>query len=143
MHGNFLLYRELDSAFSRKLKADGDLSSCSSNAGTSSISDEQHRGLYGSLITSYNFKANGLVKKTLSVLVDGAKPHLVSYYRADDILSGRLQSVSAARDLFWLQPRAAMMTIECGHFKETDEVKTYVSNAVAPAPQPREDGNGL
>ena len=69
-------------------------------AGTSSISDEQYRGLYGSLITSYNFKANGLVRKTLSVLVDGTKLHLVSYYRADDVLSGRLQSVSAVRDLF-------------------------------------------
>ena len=143
MHGNFLIYRELHSASSRKVKAKGDLRSSSSNAGASSISDEQYRGLYGSLITSYNFKTNGLVKKTLSVVVDGSKLHMVSYYRADDVLSGRLRSISAVRDLFWLQPRAAMMTIEGGRSRETNDVETYVSNAVVPAPQPWKDGNEL
>lgn len=143
LHGNFFIYRELESASSRKVKTNGDLSSSGNNFSTSSMNDEQHRRLYGSLIASYNFKVNGLVKKTLSVVVDGSKLHLVSYYRADDVLSGRLRSVSAARDFFWLQPRAAMMTIERGLSRETNDVETNFSNAVAPAPLPWKDGNGL
>ena len=76
-HGDFLIYRELDTASSRKVKAGRDLSSSGDNAGTGSISDEQYRGLDGLLITLYNFKSNGSVKKILNFVANVSKLHLV------------------------------------------------------------------
>ncbi|KAG8676711.1 Global transcription regulator sge1 [Fusarium poae] len=48
------------------------------------------RELVGSLIDSYDFKATGLVKKTISITYNGIQHHLVSYYTVDDIKAGRL-----------------------------------------------------
>ncbi|KAI4147878.1 MAG: hypothetical protein L6R39_002980 [Caloplaca ligustica] len=42
------------------------------------------RGLVGSLVDSYEFKENGLLKKTMTVTIKGVSHHLVSYYSLDD-----------------------------------------------------------
>ncbi|KAF9027766.1 hypothetical protein BDZ89DRAFT_1134053 [Hymenopellis radicata] len=39
------------------------------------------------------FKPNGLIKKTITVTIEGADLHLVSYYTSEDIRSGRLRSI--------------------------------------------------
>jgi hypothetical protein len=46
---------------------------------------ELERSLIGSLIDSYGFRPNGLVKKTMSISVNGISHHLVSYYKVDDV----------------------------------------------------------
>jgi hypothetical protein len=46
---------------------------------------DTERQLIGSLIDSYSFKLNGLMKKTMSVMVQGVTYHLVSYYSVDDV----------------------------------------------------------
>ncbi|KAK3169578.1 hypothetical protein OEA41_008962 [Lepraria neglecta] len=57
---------------------------------TSSIKAEEspdkdaNRGLVGSLVDSYEFKENGLLKKTMTVTVHNVQHHLVSYYSLDD-----------------------------------------------------------
>lgn len=43
-----------------------------------------NRGLVGSLVDSYEFKENGLLKKTMTVTVHNVQHHLVSYYSLDD-----------------------------------------------------------
>lgn len=43
-----------------------------------------NRGLVGSLVDSYEFKENGLLKKTMTVTVNNVQHHLVSYYSLDD-----------------------------------------------------------
>ncbi|KAI5308211.1 hypothetical protein KEM55_006279, partial [Ascosphaera atra] len=53
---------------------------------------EIERALVGSLVDSYGFKEDGLVKKTMSVHIGGVTHHLVSYYSVEDVLSGRLRS---------------------------------------------------
>lgn len=46
------------------------------------------RALVGSLVDSYSFKKNGLIKKTMSITVKGQLHHLVSYYNPEDVISG-------------------------------------------------------
>lgn len=45
---------------------------------------DANRGLVGSLVDSYEFKENGLLKKTMTVTVNNVQHHLVSYYSLDD-----------------------------------------------------------
>lgn len=45
------------------------------------------RALIGSLVDSYDFMDEGLVKKTISVVVNGITHHLVSYYTLEDAAS--------------------------------------------------------
>ncbi|KAF5100505.1 hypothetical protein D0Z00_001233 [Geotrichum galactomycetum] len=46
------------------------------------------RSLVGSLVDSYGFKKDGLIKKTMSIIVHGQPHHLVSYYKPEDVISG-------------------------------------------------------
>ena len=118
--GNFLIYRELEKPFppGEKKRAkpkvkqqssseDGSIkqegiesplaSSAAPHSATASPSvksdseKDSKRALVGSLTESYNFKdPGGLVKKTMSVNVNGSHFHLVSYYDPDDVQRGAL-----------------------------------------------------
>ncbi|KAL7419986.1 Global transcription regulator sge1 [Cryptotrichosporon argae] len=72
-------------------------------AGGRSIDRQTERTLVGSLTNSYNFKPGGLVKKTMSVTVNGFNQHLVSYYTVDDAAAGRLRSPSTIPELASLE----------------------------------------
>lgn len=52
---------------------------------------EMERQLIGSLVDSYGFRPNGLVKKTMSISLNGVSHHLVSYYTVEDVKQRRLQ----------------------------------------------------
>ncbi|KAJ6441687.1 Gti1/Pac2 family protein [Purpureocillium lavendulum] len=129
--GNFLIYRELDKPFPpgekkraiRRKRATGGSSSGvtksegtsrSSNGGflpqTSDNSKDIERSLIGSLVDSYPFKENGLVKKTISITYHGIPHHLVSYYGVDDVLSGGLLTPSRDTGLRDIVPRVELMT---------------------------------
>lgn len=45
---------------------------------------DANRGLLGSLIDSYEFKKDGLLKKTMTVVINNVQHHLVSYYSLED-----------------------------------------------------------
>lgn len=45
---------------------------------------DANRGLLGSLVDSYEFKENGLLKKTMTVVINHVQHHLVSYYTLHD-----------------------------------------------------------
>lgn len=95
--GNFLIYRELDQPFApgekkRALKrARKPSNSMNSYDGESAQLSELDRSLVGSLVDSYAFRPEGLVKKTISVTLGGVSHHLVSYYSIDDVKSGKLR----------------------------------------------------
>jgi hypothetical protein len=59
-----------------------------------SLSKETERSLIGSLVNSYGFKEEGLVKKTLSVTVGGISHHLVSYYTVTDVMNNKFTTPS-------------------------------------------------
>lgn len=56
----------------------------SNNKMDDNLDKDANRGLVGSLVDSYEFKENGLLKKTMTVTVHNVQHHLVSYYSLDD-----------------------------------------------------------
>lgn len=144
--GNFLVYRELDKPFppgekKRAMKknrrptrpgepyprpeGDGQYSPTltNSNFDGSRAPSEMERSLIGSLIDSYGFKENGLVKKTMSVTVQGVTHHLVSYYNVQDVLNGTLRAPSQIESLSFIRPRMELLTKQSfrSPIEETDE----------------------
>ncbi|KAH8909587.1 hypothetical protein BR93DRAFT_935317 [Coniochaeta sp. PMI_546] len=113
----------------------------------------EERDLYGSLIDSYPFKAGGLVKKTITVTVDGVPHHLVSYYKAEDVLSGKLKTPSMDPQFIGIQPRESLLRnstfrvpVEQEEFRINENSEAYITQDQAhvhglyqpqPAYQPR------
>jgi hypothetical protein len=73
---------------------------------------ELERSLIGPLVDSYDFRADGLVKKTMSISVNGVSHHMVSYYKVDDVKHDvlarplrdpRLQHISVRPELYLKQ----------------------------------------
>ncbi|KAF3925601.1 hypothetical protein ABW21_db0205294 [Orbilia brochopaga] len=110
--GNFLLYRELSRPFPPGQKKRAQRKNQPKTRRPGSEIDDPHqqfhpmglpdpgragppgdsdRALVGSLIDSYDFKTNGLVKKTISIQDDSSRQfHLISYYIPQDVLDNRL-----------------------------------------------------
>jgi Gti1/Pac2 family transcription factor len=131
--GNFLVYRELDKPFppgekkrankakKRRPSQPGDpyarpdgssneggyspTTPQSSSFGFEKSGTEMERQLIGSLIDSYGFKADGLVKNTMSVTVQGVTHHLVSYYNVTDVLNNQLRTPTQTENLHYIRPR--------------------------------------
>lgn len=99
--GNFLVYRELDK---RTPQNDLDNVRCHSNKGLQNLSERQReRALVGSLTSSYRFKQDGLIKKSMSLVVNGVPQHLISYYSKEDVLANRLKTPSSIPELASLE----------------------------------------
>jgi hypothetical protein len=136
--GNFLVYRELERPFppgekKRAMKRSkrspgivkqetfGSSSGISSgynvasaassyDASSPSLSKETERSLIGSLVDSYGFKEEGLVKKTVSVTVGGVSHHLVSYYTVADVMNNRFITPSKDSRFQHITPRPDLIT---------------------------------
>src|SRR5215469_10208557 len=94
--GNFLIYRELDKRAppGEKKAQPSEQRQRSNSADESSVERNKERALVGSLTNSYKFKKNGLIKKTMSIVVHGVSQHLISYYTKEDVLAGKLRTPS-------------------------------------------------
>jgi len=120
---NFLLYRQMNQPFNpgekkRALKKDRG-GPANSNAASSSQApgvplqpgqpghrypgfegmdqqtyDANLRQIVGSLVDSYQFLPDGLIKKTISLKVNGEAWHLVAYYTVEDVVNSRLRRPS-------------------------------------------------
>ena len=75
-----------------------------------SLSKEAERSLIGSLVDSYGFKEEGLVKKTLSVTVGGISHHLVSYYTVIDVMNNKFTTPSKDPRFQHVTPRGDLIT---------------------------------
>ncbi|WWD22260.1 hypothetical protein CI109_106751 [Kwoniella shandongensis] len=71
----------------------------SASEGGGAMDRQKERQLVGSLTNSYKFKDGGLVKKTMSVSVNGFAQHMVSYYSVEDVLAGKLRTPSTIPEL--------------------------------------------
>lgn len=157
--GNFLVYRELDKPFppGEKKRAnkekkrrpsrpgdpyarpegsanDGGYSPTtpqSSSFGAEKPATEMERQLIGSLIDSYGFKADGLVKKTMSVTVQGVTHHLVSYYNVTDVLNNQLRTPSQTENLHYIRPRPELTSSQSfrSPLEEVDDYENQVRQA--------------
>jgi Gti1/Pac2 family transcription factor len=123
--GNFLVYRELDKPFppgekKRAMKKPqrrpsrpgepypspmGPENGQPVYGGAERAPSDVERQLIGSLIDSYGFKSDGLVKKTMSVTVQGVTHHLVSYYNVHDVIANTLRTPSQTETLQYIRPR--------------------------------------
>lgn len=118
--GNFLIYRELDkrapgekrlsiasasSSSAAAAAASGDMRQRSFSADTTAMSPDRsrERQLVGSLSDSYKFRKDGLIKKTMSIVVNGVAQHLISYYHPQDVLHGKLRTPSSVPELATLE----------------------------------------
>ncbi|KAK9313298.1 Gti1/Pac2 family-domain-containing protein [Lipomyces starkeyi] len=103
--GNFLVYRQLEKPFApgekkraakrnRRKKRTSISNTPPQHPGSSIYDPEAERALVGSLVDSYGFKDGGLIKKTMSVLINGSPHHLVSYYKPEDVMQGNFSTPS-------------------------------------------------
>ncbi|KAK2778552.1 hypothetical protein FQN52_004611 [Onygenales sp. PD_12] len=136
--GNFLVYRELDKPFPpgekkramkkgsrrpvqatrpgepypRPQENNGSAYPTSTSPGATfgerTQQSELERQLVGSLVDSYGFKEAGLVKKTMSVTVNGVTHHLVSYYSLEDVVQNAMNVPSHDENLRYIRPRAEL-----------------------------------
>ncbi|KAI7906509.1 Gti1/Pac2 family-domain-containing protein [Cokeromyces recurvatus] len=120
--GNFLIYRELDnkkgagenkkrlSAYNHSSNTDMSFGNPLNNTTIrrsfsidGSINRDRERQLIGSLSDSYRFKENGLIKKTMSIVLNGVAQHLISYYDPNDVLQEKLRAPSSVPELASLE----------------------------------------
>lgn len=111
--GNFLIYRELQdkklmrSPYSTDSNMILDKQTARNNGGYVIAPDllrrQQEKALVGSLKTSFKFKRNGLIKKSMSLIVDGVQQHIISYYSKEDVLSKKLRTPSSLVELSSLE----------------------------------------
>ncbi|KAJ3499618.1 hypothetical protein NLG97_g186 [Lecanicillium saksenae] len=146
--GNFLIYRELEKPFppgekKRALKktkkspqgiskpepiSQANMSYlAAAGVDPASVNKDQERSLIGSLVDSYPFKPEGLVKKTISICYQGVPHHLVSYYNVDDVVSGKLQTPTSVLGLQNITPRTELFLSQ--NFRTpVDEVEYAVAD---------------
>lgn len=112
--GNFLIYRELQDKKSMHSPYSTDLNMMLLDKKTTRNNDgyviapdllrrQQEKALVGSLKTSFKFKRNGLIKKSMSLIVDGVQQHIISYYSKEDVLSKKLRTPSSLVELSSLE----------------------------------------
>ncbi|KAF7727194.1 hypothetical protein EC973_007892 [Apophysomyces ossiformis] len=107
--GNFLIYRELDKrALNDKKTSLSDARQRSYSADHQATSEttidrNRERQLVGSLSDSYKFRKDGLIKKTMSIVINGVSQHLISYYHPKDVLHNKLRTPSSVPELASLE----------------------------------------
>ncbi|KAF0421773.1 Gti1/Pac2 family-domain-containing protein [Gigaspora margarita] len=103
--GNFLIYRELDKRTPAGKKETTTMERQRSNSTDTEFQVEKNkeRALVGSLTNTYRFKKGGLIKKTMSIMVNGVNHHMISYYTKEDVLACKLKIPSAIPDLAILE----------------------------------------
>ncbi|KAF9475449.1 hypothetical protein BDN70DRAFT_814106 [Pholiota conissans] len=103
--GNFLVYREINerttSRSSHKKPYPGDESPTRSLIHKGSP-EQISMNFKGHVADQGTFKAGGLIKKTITVTIDGADLHLISYYTSEDIRSGKLKRPTSRMDIMGL-----------------------------------------
>ncbi|PAV16109.1 protein related to pac2 [Pyrrhoderma noxium] len=106
--GNFLVYREVsDRAHSRSAPESRRSAKRRGNVLELSPADAAEQKLAKSLVGCLNdsngrFKPNGLIKKTITVVVDGSDHHLIAYYSQEDVKLGRLLPLASRSDIMAL-----------------------------------------
>lgn len=129
--GNFLIYRELDDASNpiRKSTAKPRTSSRSGRKRTGGASAANVAGSFGDW---YQFKQDGLVKKTISVSVQERTLHLVSYFTMEDVMLGRLLTPTVEPGLAHIVPRMDLFRSES--IRKPIDGADHFQHSESPAP---------
>ncbi|KAL5526635.1 PTH2 [Sanghuangporus sanghuang] len=107
--GNFLVYREVSDRSNARTVAEG-RRAAKRRGNTNELSAAElaeqklAKALVGCLSDgSGRFKPNGLIKKTITINVDGSDHHLIAYYNQDDVRLGRLLPLTSRLDIMALE----------------------------------------
>ena len=103
-------YGILSNGMSNGYNAASAAASTFDSANSNSLSKETERSLIGSLVDSYGFKEEGLVKKTVSVTVGGVSHHLVSYYTVADVMNNKFSTPTKDPRFQHITPRPDLIT---------------------------------
>ncbi|KAM6510825.1 Global transcription regulator sge1 [Fusarium solani] len=90
--------------------------------------------LIGSLVDSYHFKKNGLVKKTIGITYQSVTYRLVSYYKCEDVKQGRLLNPSEHPELGRISPRDELLTLEFSASINTTGMNSTLDHFHRPPP---------
>ncbi|KIN03295.1 hypothetical protein OIDMADRAFT_78993, partial [Oidiodendron maius Zn] len=107
--GNFFVYRELERPFPHGEKK-RTMKRTTRSPGISDAGKEAERSLIGSLVDSYGFIEDGMVKKTISMTVGGVSHHLVSYYTIADVMNKKFITPSKDPRFQYITPRPGIIT---------------------------------
>ncbi|KAF8871759.1 Gti1/Pac2 family-domain-containing protein [Infundibulicybe gibba] len=113
--GNFLVYREINERTSSRgshKKPYPSEESSSRTLVTRRHSPDQAVTRGHSSSDPGTFKVNGLIKKTITVTIDGSDLHLISYYTSEDARSHRLKPPTSRQDIMspYLPPHIFRLT---------------------------------
>ncbi|KAK7037768.1 hypothetical protein VNI00_010729 [Paramarasmius palmivorus] len=140
--GNFLVYREINERASsrgsnhKKTYTGDDSRALSIHRNSPGLSAG-----YKSSLTSGSdqgtFKPGGLIKKTITVTIEGSDLHLISYYTSEDIRSGRLKRPSSRPDIMslYMPPHIFRLT----NFRVPPKVEMGPDGKPRLVPEPEED----
>ncbi|KAL7410017.1 Gti1/Pac2 family-domain-containing protein [Mrakia frigida] len=98
------------------------------SSGRPASREDREREIVGSLIPSSRFKTGGLIKKTISISINGVAQHLISYFTLEDALSGKLRTPSTVPELASISIPADLLAGFMFHFPpatETNEDGTF------------------
>lgn len=151
---NFFVYRELDgtrqqgqkkAARKRKRSVDhaADIVATEGSMQAGQPCEEDRR-LVGSLVDSYGFKPNGLVKRTMMISYNGVAHHVICYYTVSDVKDGVLSRPGFDPNLKDIKPRTELVNNTTLKFPihDPDEIEPYptqssqVSHLAQPVFQP-------
>ncbi|CCM04319.1 uncharacterized protein FIBRA_06490 [Fibroporia radiculosa] len=141
--GNFLIYREVTDR--------------SSLRGSHQGSDPSEISPAGPIADGHvTLKPNGLIKKTITVKINGSDHHLISYFTQEDVRSGKLRRPTSRPDLMALGiPQELLQSANFryplklegqyggypSHFDDTDGIDNQRKGAVGPVPHPIKTGS--
>ncbi|KAI8983162.1 Gti1/Pac2 family-domain-containing protein [Trametes punicea] len=111
MQGNFLMYREREDEYAPEAVSPYQCSAigCPDDAPERQVDADLEHYILGSWNKGKGLKKNGLMKKTISMSIEGTTYHLVSYYYPSDVRSGLLQTPSSMPALACLEISPAIL----------------------------------
>ncbi|PWN18308.1 hypothetical protein BCV69DRAFT_253172, partial [Microstroma glucosiphilum] len=126
---NFLVYRQIEKKAGKGATTSSvtdDSSPLSRGAhrspsGGANRESEIERALVGSLKSSYPFAKDGLCKKTISIQVHGSTQHLISYYKVEDVRSGRLRTPLSLPEISGLD--ISPMILQKSNFRNPPDIE--------------------
>ncbi|KAG7089971.1 hypothetical protein E1B28_011596 [Marasmius oreades] len=115
--GNFLVYREINERASsrgnghKKTYPSDDNRALSVHRNSPGLSGG-YKGSSSSGGDQGTFKPGGLIKKTITVTIEGSDLHLISYYTSEDIRAGKLKRPSSRPDIMgiYMSPHIFRLT---------------------------------
>jgi len=139
--GNFLIYRELeDKKLIRTTDAllNKQTTATRNDTGYVMAPDllrrQQEKALVGSLKASFKFKRNGLIKKSMSLIVDGVQQHIISYYTKEDVMSSKLRTPSSLVELSSLEVSPGL------HLRQNFRIPAFQQNMIEDTSITDDDG---